>query len=242
VADILRPCRIEQEQCHFGHGNVRKSPCRTLAAQRDNGVWGNTVVVKWGWMMCGSRGMERIQYQHADAKMQMRGWMNAVYGNAARLRSVARQRKRDAQEVKHVGLPKMPKCASTVWTASARGAENAADVPDYCTSTRRLRSRMYFPSLYFWDCSYALSYQPANGGSVSRTGMARDKAKELAHIFPAEYGLALAAIDVSHGVVACSHLTVIRFTFDNVNPVHIHPLASTRHDRASIRSYTSSNR
>lgn len=38
-------------------------------------------------------------------------------------------------------------------------------------------------------------------------------------IFPAEYGLALAAIDVSHGVVACSHLTVIRFTFDNVNHV-----------------------
>jgi hypothetical protein len=46
---------------------------------------------------------------------------------------------------------------------------------DYCTSTRRLRSRMYFPSLYFWDCSYALScFNPRNGGkgdrSVSRTG------------------------------------------------------------------------
>ncbi len=47
------------------------------------------------------------------------------------------------------------------------------------------------------------------------------KGKEHAHIFPAKYGLALAAIDVSHGVVACSHLTVIRFTFDNVNPARI---------------------
>lgn len=62
------------------------------------------------------------------------------------------------------------------------------------------------------------------------------------HIFPAEYGAAFAAVNVSHGVVACSHLTVIRFAFDNVNPAHVHPLASTRHDRASIRSYTSSNK
>jgi len=39
---------------------------------------------------------------------------------------------------------------------------HVAEEPDYCTSTRRLRSRMYFPSLYFWDCSYALSYfQPS---------------------------------------------------------------------------------
>jgi len=35
-------------------------------------------------------------------------------------------------------------------------------------------------------------------------------------IFPPEYGPALAAIDVPHGVVACSHLAVIRFAFDNV--------------------------
>ena len=28
----------------------------------------------------------------------------------------------------------------------------------YWTSTRRLRSSMYLPSLYFWDWSYALSY------------------------------------------------------------------------------------
>jgi hypothetical protein len=65
--------------------------------------------------------------------------------------------------------------------------------------------------------------------------MERNEGKEYTHIFPAEYGLALAAIDVSHGVVACSHLTVIRFTFDNVNPVYIHSLASTRHDRDFIR-------
>lgn len=38
-------------------------------------------------------------------------------------------------------------------------------------------------------------------------------------IFPAEYGAALTAIDVSHGVVACSHLTVIRFAFDNVDHI-----------------------
>ena len=75
-----------------------------------------------------------------------------------------------------------------------------------------------------------------------QSGNGTGKGKEHAHVFPAEYGLALAAIDVSHGVVACSHLTVIRFTFDNVNPVHIHPLASTPHDRAFIRSYTSSNK
>lgn len=98
--------------------------------------------------------------------------------------------------------------------------------PDYCTSTRRLRSRMYFPSLYFWDCSYALScWLTRERGSVSRTGMERNKGKVHAHIFPAEYGLALAAIDVSHGVVACSHLTIIRFTFDNVNPAHIHRIS-----------------
>jgi hypothetical protein len=72
--------------------------------------------------------------------------------------------------------------------------------------------------------------------------MERNEGKEHAHIFPAEYGLALAAIDVSHGVVACCHLTVIWFTFDNVNPAHIHPLASTRHDRVFTRSYTSSNK
>ena len=48
-----------------------------------------------------------------------------------------------------------------------------------------------------------------------------------AHIFPAEYGAALTAIDVPHGVVACSHLTVIRFAFDNVDPAHIHPISTS---------------
>ena len=79
-------------------------------------------------------------------------------------------------------------------------------------------------------------------GILEKSGNGTEKGKEHAHIFPAEYGLALAAINVSHGVVACSHLAVIRFTFDNVNPVHIHPLASRPHDRAFIRSYTSSNK
>ena len=111
----------------------------------------------------------------------------------------------------------------------------------YCTSTRRLRSRIYFPSLYFWDCSYALSCDQRKE-FVSRKGNGRRIGTRDVHIFPAEYGAAFAAVDVSHGVVACSHLTVIRFAFDNVNPAHVHPLASTRHDRASIRSYTSSNK
>jgi len=61
-------------------------------------------------------------------------------------------------------------------------------------------------------------------------------------IFPAEYGAALATIDVTDGVVSRSHLTVIRFAFDNVNPARIHPLVTTQHDRASNRSYTSSNK
>jgi hypothetical protein len=81
---------------------------------------------------------------------------------------------------------------------------------------------MYFPSLYFWDCSYALSCEPKS--SVSRK--AKMEANGDAHIFPAEYGAALTAIDVSHGVVACSHLTVIRFAFDNVDPAHMHPIST----------------
>jgi hypothetical protein len=104
-------------------------------------------------------------------------------------------------------------------------------VPDYCTSTRRLRSRMYFPSLYFWDCSYALSCKAKRTGPVSQNGGWMERAgvrARHAHIFPAKYGLALAAIDVPHGVVSCSHLTVIWLAFDNVNPAHIHPSASAR--------------
>jgi hypothetical protein len=63
----------------------------------------------------------------------------------------------------------------------------ATDIPDYCTSTRRLRSRMYFPSLYFWDCSYALSCQPESGASVSRTqrewnGMGDKRQRARSHI------------------------------------------------------------
>jgi hypothetical protein len=44
-------------------------------------------------------------------------------------------------------------------------------------------------------------------------------------------------------VVACRHLTVVWFAFDNVNPAHIHPLAPI-HDTIVpfIRSYTSSNK
>lgn len=38
-------------------------------------------------------------------------------------------------------------------------------------------------------------------------------------IFPAERGAALAAINVSHSMVPGCHLTVIRFTLDNVNHI-----------------------
>jgi len=108
----------------------------------------------------------------------------------------ARQKKRDAQEVKNVGLPRMPKCASTVWTAGARG---------------RRKMQRTCPRLLHVDEEVTLEdvlpFLVLLGLFVRFV------------IFPAEYGLALAAIDVSHGVVACSHLTVIRFTFDNVNHV-----------------------
>ena len=75
----------------------------------------------WEW-----RRMERIQYQHADAKMQMRGWMNAVYGKCGvRLFSVARQKKRDAQEVKNAGLPKIAEVLPVQYgPLGARGAES----------------------------------------------------------------------------------------------------------------------
>lgn len=59
-----------------------------------------------------------------------------------------------------------------------------------------------------------------------REQKAKMEADGDAHIFPAEYGTALTAINVSHGVVACSHLTVIRFAFDNVDPAHIHPIST----------------
>jgi hypothetical protein len=77
---------------------------------------------------------------------------------------------------------------------------------------------------------------------VSRTGDRHGWAGEHAHIFPAEDGLTLAAINVPHGVVACSHLTVIRFAFDNVNPAHNSPISIYTTYRAPIQSYTSSNK
>src|SRR5712675_494115 len=61
-------------------------------------------------------------------------------------------------------------------------------------------------------------------GSGNRSGNA--------HIFPTENGAALAAIDVSHGVVACSHLTVVWLAFNNVHPATHSPLALARCHRA----------
>jgi hypothetical protein len=76
----------------------------------------------WEW-----RRMERIQYQHADAKMQMRGWMNAVYGKCGvRLFSVARQKKRDVQEVKNAGLPKIAEVCQYSMDRLALGAPKVA--------------------------------------------------------------------------------------------------------------------
>jgi hypothetical protein len=81
----------------------------------------------WEW-----RRMERIQYQHADAKMQMRGWMNAVYGNAARLIFRRTSEKTRCPGGRKCGVcQRMPKCASTVqYGPLALGApKNATDVP-----------------------------------------------------------------------------------------------------------------
>jgi hypothetical protein len=44
----------------------------------------------------------RIQYQHADAKMQMRGWMNAVYGWRRGYVPSHVKEKRDTREVRNV--------------------------------------------------------------------------------------------------------------------------------------------
>ena len=57
-------------------------------------------------MVCGSGG----GWRELDINMRMQRCkcevgLNAVYVNAARLCSVARHKKRDAQEVKNVGLP-----------------------------------------------------------------------------------------------------------------------------------------
>jgi hypothetical protein len=87
---------------HQRGGNVGEIACRTLAAW--HGYWGyGKVGVVWEW--------GRIQYQHADAKVQMRGWMNAVCGMAARLCSVSRQRKTRYQGGKKCGSRNAEICA-----------------------------------------------------------------------------------------------------------------------------------
>ena len=68
-----------------------------------------------------------------------------------------------------------------------------------------------------------------------------DRQGKFANIFPAECGAALAAINVSHGMVPSCHLTVIRFPFNNVNPAH----ATRQHAPLGgnpIQAYTSSNK
>jgi hypothetical protein len=119
-----------------------------------------------GWMgWCGSEG--RIQHQHADAKMQVRGWTNAVYGDPARLWLLFRRTSKKTRYPggRKCGLPKNAEECAYVCVCGPRGAPREYTViPDYCTSTRRLRSRMYFPSLYFCDCSYALSCNQTHGG------------------------------------------------------------------------------
>lgn len=77
---------------------------------------------------------------------------------------------------------------------------------------------MYFPSLYFWDDSYALSCPTTHfrEKKIIAAGL-----RKIANIFPAECGAALAAINVSDSMVSSCHLAVIRFAFNNVNPAHI---------------------
>ena len=104
---------------------------------------------------------------------------------------------------------------------------------DYWTSTRRLRSRIYLPSLYFWDCSYALSYMLCENQEVNRKGHL--------YVFPTKGSAAFAAVNISDGVVACRHWAVIRLAFDNIHPVEI---ICKLNDRALRQwmTYTPSNR
>jgi len=124
--------------------------------------------------------------------------MNAVYGNAARLMFRRTSEKTRCPGGQKCGVcQRMPEVCqySTVWTVGARGAGNAAEVPRLLHVDEEVALEDVLPFLVLLGLFVRFV------------------------VFPAEYGLALAAIDVSHGVVACCHLTVIWFTFDNVNHV-----------------------
>lgn len=78
----------------------------------------------------------------------------------------------------------------------------------YCTSTSRLRSRIYLPSLYFWDGSYALSCVQYENR--------KKKIWRCNYIFPTKGSATFAAVNISDGVVARGHWAVIRFAFNDI--------------------------
>ena len=95
---------------------------------------GRGIVAKWGWMdgAWEWRTMQRIQYQHADAKMQMRGWDECCLWECGAVNVPSYVRKNAMpRRSKMWCCQRMPKVCqySTVWTVGARGAENAKECP-----------------------------------------------------------------------------------------------------------------
>jgi hypothetical protein len=129
--------------------NVGKIACRTWRHGTIIGVGGGYWLNGDGWM--DGVWEWRIQYQHADAKMQMRGWMNAVYGNAARLMFRRTSEKTRCPGGQKCGVANNAEVCqySTVWTAGARGAENARDVPRLLHVDEEVALEDVFPFLVF---------------------------------------------------------------------------------------------
>ena len=71
-------------------------------------------------------------------------------------------------------------------------------------------------ALFISLCGFVCLVLRTYGISV-RTKSRRHGSKRLAHVFPAEDCLTLAAVDITDGVVACGHLAVVRFTFNHIH-------------------------
>lgn len=136
-----------------------------------------------GW--CGSEG--RIQYQHADAKMQVRGWTNAVYGDPVRLWLLFRRTSKKTRYPggRKCGLPKnadgsVPMCVC-VWTA--RGAPRIDRHPRLLHVDEEIALEDVLPFLVLLGLFVRLVLQPNARRPVSRKGMDRmGQAKACSHI------------------------------------------------------------
>jgi hypothetical protein len=123
--------------------------------------------------------------------------------------SAARKRKRESQEVKNVVAKKMPmgepqECRDVYmfWNDSTIARRQGGCVREYT----------------FLLCISVIVHMLCPAKRQCRGRKEGDKVGKHAYIFPTEDRATLAAVDVSYGVVACSHLTVIWFTLNNVNP------------------------